>query len=175
MGEALGDRSWEDNIWIHALGDQDKTRLFCSTGICNITFSQTIPFHNLHIHGLSPSHALSPNLSLNSAATAALTQPPDPSQLPSPLSFPSKTSSPTPLSPTSIPLRCCQNSHRLLPNCREENHPLRCPMSFHSNLLSTSMDSFPKPDSSNPNQRRRETTVCEAWNDELHGYKLNYL
>ncbi|KAF3590131.1 hypothetical protein F2Q69_00029913 [Brassica cretica] len=69
---------------------------------------------------------------------------------------------PTVLSPTSILLRWCQNSHCLLPNCREENHPLRCPMSFHSNLLSTSMDSFPKPDSSNPNQRRRETTVCEA-------------
>ncbi|KAG5388037.1 hypothetical protein IGI04_029578 [Brassica rapa subsp. trilocularis] len=60
-----------------------KTRLLCSTRICKITFGQTIPFPNLHFHGPSPSHALSPNLSLNSAAAADPTQPPDPSQLPS--------------------------------------------------------------------------------------------
>ena len=87
---------------------------------------------------------LSPNLSLNSAAVAAPTRPPDPFQLPSPSQFPSETNSLTPASPTSIPLRWCQNSHHLLPNCREENHLPRRSMSFHSNLLAENVHGFVK-------------------------------
>ncbi|KAF3556785.1 hypothetical protein F2Q69_00010379 [Brassica cretica] len=103
------------------------------------------PLPNLHIHGLFHSHCLSlslplslpPNRSLNSAAVTAPIQPPYPSQQPFPPPFPSETetNSPAPLTPTSITLRWCQNSHHLLLNYQEENHSPRRPMSLQSNLL----------------------------------------
>ncbi|CAF2125230.1 unnamed protein product [Brassica napus] len=83
---------------------KDKTRLFCSTR-SNHPFSQ--PTHSWPLFFT----LLSPNLSLNSAAEAAPTRPPDLFQLPSP-PFPSETNSLTLLSPTSIPLRegeMCRN------------------------------------------------------------------